>query len=200
MDDTEGGAAGVAKGPAAQQLPPLAAEEYTCPQCAFSYAATTVEAATARLRVIPSDVAGAALAIPASLRGQRPADGVWSALEYVCHIRDVYAVYTIRLHRTHTEDRPALEPMLNELRAERFRYREREFATTLDELSANVAGFCDEIAHVPADAWGRIATRLPQETRTARWLVRQALHEGLHHSRDIAAVGQLLTSGRTGAH
>jgi hypothetical protein len=37
--------------------------------------------------------------------------------------------------------------------------------------------------------WDRIATRLPGEDRTARWLVRQAMHEGVHHLGDIRRIG-----------
>lgn len=104
-------------------------------------------------------------------------------------MRDVYASYTIRLHRTRTEDRPALEPMLNDLRARRFRYNERDVVPILDELDATAAGFCEEIARTGPQDWDRVATRLPGEQRSARWLVRQAMHEGLHHLADIRTVG-----------
>ena len=127
------------------------------------------------------------LAEPA--RRQRPSPQVWSVTEYVCHLRDVYATYTIRLHRARTEDRPALEPMLNDLRARRFRYNERDVVPILDELAANAAGFCEEIARAGPQDWDRVATRRPGEQRSARWLVRQAMHEGVHHLADIRAVG-----------
>jgi hypothetical protein len=79
--------------------------------------------------------------------------------------------------------------MLNDLRARRFRYNERDIGPVLDELAANVAGFCEEIARVGSGDWDRVATRMPGEQRSARWLVRQAMHEGVHHLADIRAVG-----------
>jgi hypothetical protein len=82
--------------------------------------------------------------------------------------------------------------MLNDLRAARFRYNNRDLAAVLDELADNVQGFDDEVARVPDDGWSRIATRMPGEARTARWLVCQALHEGTHHLGDIAAVARRL--------
>jgi len=97
--------------------------------------------------------------------------------------------YTIRLHRIRAEDRPALEPMFNDLRARRFRYNHCDINATLDELSAAVAGFCEQIAGTEERVWDRIATRLPGEDRTARWLVRQAMHEGVHHLGDIRRIG-----------
>jgi hypothetical protein len=106
-------------------------------------------------------------------------------LEYVCHLRDVYGTATIRMYRVRTEDRPALEPMLNDLRAARFRYNELELDAVLDELDRTAAGFLEEAARVPADGWTRTATRLPGEERTALWLIRHAAHEGTHHIADI---------------
>jgi hypothetical protein len=91
--------------------------------------------------------------------------------------------------QTRTEDRPSVEPMYNELRARRFRYNERDRGAVLDELQAVALGFCDEIAHVRQQDWERTATRLPGEQRTARWLVRQAMHEGVHHVADIRRAG-----------
>jgi hypothetical protein len=116
-------------------------------------------------------------------------------LEYLCHLRDVYATSTIRLHRVRTEDSPVLEPMLNDLRARRFRYGERDPVAVLDELGAAVAGFLDETRRVTGPDWDRTATRLPGERRTARWLVRHAAHEGVHHLRDVDAVAAAVTAG-----
>jgi hypothetical protein len=82
--------------------------------------------------------------------------------------------------------------MFNDLRARRFRYNDCEFAATLDELAAATAGFRDEIARTSGRDWDRIATRLPSERRTARWPVRQAMHEGVHHLADIGRIGDAI--------
>jgi hypothetical protein len=145
-------------------LPPLAAEDHVCDVCSIAYEQTRIDHATSVIAGLPEAVRDAVGAIPAELRRVRPSPGVWSVSEYVCHLRDVYVAFTIRLHRVRTEDEPALEPMFNDLRARRFRYNE-----------------CD-----------LIATRLPGEQRTARWLVRQAMHEGVHHLRDIRRFGSEL--------
>jgi len=73
--------------------------------------------------------------------------------------------------------------------ARRFRYNDCDFEATLDELAAAAAGFCEQVARTEQGDWDRIATRLPGEDRTARWLVRQAMHEGVHHLGDICRVG-----------
>lgn len=166
-------------------LPPLAGEDFSCSSCELSYPELTIAAARALIGEVP-DRANAALAgsRDSALR-TRPAGGGWSSLEYACHLRDVYITYTIRLYRTRTEERPVLEPMLNDLRAERFGYNQADPAAVLGELPAVVRGCLAEIERVRD--WDRTATRLPGEARTARWLVRQTAHEGVHHLRDIKA-------------
>ena len=174
-------------------LPPLAAEDHACRHCALFYPQITPDHALKVIRGIPASVRDAVISIPAELRRQRPAPTVWSVTEYVCHLRDVYVTYTVRLYRTRTEDRPALEPMLNDLRAARFRYNELAVGAVLDELAVTAAGFCDETTHTRSGDWDRLAIRLPGEARTARWLVRQAMHEGVHHLNDIRTVGEAVT-------
>jgi uncharacterized damage-inducible protein DinB len=131
----------------------------------------------------------AVLGIPKEVWRERPGTGAWSVAEYLCHVRDVYFTYTIRLHRVRTEDRPALEPMFNDLRARRFRYNESDVNAVLGELEANAAGFCEEIDRTGSEHWDRLVSRLPNEERTALWLVRQAMHEAQHHLDDIHKTG-----------
>jgi hypothetical protein len=174
--------------PGSAGLPPLAGEDHVCAECGMSYPGTDLEVAVRALRSVPADVRAAALAVPAAHRRMRPDPATWSVVEYACHVRDVFASFTIRLHRIGTEDVPALEPMFADLRAARFRYNDADLDAVLAELDGNVAGFLDEIA--ATTGWDRTATRRPGELRTARWLVRHGLHEARHHTRDITAVGR----------
>ncbi|OBH89124.1 DinB family protein [Mycobacterium sp. E2733] len=171
-------------------LPPLAAEDHVCAACGMSYSDTRTEDAIGVIAGLPDAVRKALSAIPPGARRSRPGPDVWSVAEYLCHLRDVYVSFTIRLYRVRTEHQPSLEPMFNDLRARRFRYNDCDIDATLDELGAAVAGFRDEVARVKDHDWDRIATRLPGERRTARWFVRQAMHEGVHHLRDIRRIGE----------
>jgi hypothetical protein len=184
---------GKARGQRMDVLPPLADEDYACAACGLRYALVTVEQAVGVIQRLPAAVQEAVWSVPVEARRVRPAPERWSVTEYVCHLRDVYVTYTIRLHRARTEDRPVLEPMLNDLRVRRFRYNERDVDAVLDELAATAAGFCDEVARNRPDQWNRLVTRLPGEDRTARWLVRQAMHEGQHHLADIRSAAATVT-------
>ncbi|OMC46461.1 hypothetical protein A5745_12320 [Mycobacterium sp. IS-2888] len=172
-------------------LPPLAEEDHVCDVCGIAFAETRIDDALGVIAGIPDAARDAAHAIPAEARRVRPGPGVWSVNEYVCHLRDVYVSFTIRLYRVRTEDQPAFEPMYNDLRARRFQYNECDIEATLDELARAAAGFRDEIARVRDDGWDRVGSRLPGEIRTARWLVRQAMHEGVHHLGDIRGIGEI---------
>jgi hypothetical protein len=165
-------------------IPPLAGEDHACAECGLSYPTLTIEAAAAIIASLPGAV-DAAIEDAASDLRHRPRPDHWSALEYLFHLRDVCVTYTIRLHRARTEDQPVLEPMLNDLRARRFRYNDRSFDGVRDELAACAAGLGDEIERLTPPDLERTVTRLPGEHRTARWLVRQAAHEVTHHLEDI---------------
>lgn len=164
--------------------PAWVAEDFSCPECGFAFADCDVAGIAARLPTLAADIRQVVEAAdPAALRA-RAGSQTWSAIEYLCHVRDVFQASTIRLYRARTEDEPRLEPLFNDQRAIWFRYAEREPVPVLAELDAAVAGCRDEIARV--EDWDRSVMRLPGETRTVRWLARAAVHEAVHHRADIA--------------
>jgi hypothetical protein len=176
-------------------LPPLAAEDFSCTVCGIDYPAVTVTAALTAIERQPGRLRTTVMNVPGGVLRTRPDPGTWSALEYLCHLRDVFAAAAIRLYRIRTEDHPLLEPLFNDLRAERFSYNNRELLPVLDELTDNARGFCEEVRRTPPDDWSRRASRLPGEVRTARWLLRQTMHEGMHHERDIRQVANRAAAG-----
>ena len=178
--------------------PPWPDENHHCPTCAVSFP----DIGWDDVRHVVADAArpdGGVGSVIAQCVGDIGADGVrahrspgvWSVLEYLCHLRDVYAVYTVRLHRTRTEDEPTLEPMLNDLRARRFGYNGLPVDLVLLEMHLNAAGLAAELRRLKDP--GRTAIRRPGEHRSALWLARQTVHETRHHLADI----QLLTAART---
>jgi hypothetical protein len=173
-------------------VPAVPPEDHRCDACGFDYTSVRVQQALEMIRELPGGVRAVVDAVPRPALQQRPQEDTWSVTEYVCHLRDVYVTYTIRLHRARTEERPVLVPMLNDLRARRFRYNSRDVRPVLDELADAAAGCCDEVARVEPAGWDRVVTRLPGEERTARWLVRQAAHEGVHHLRDLRDVTRVV--------
>lgn len=171
------------------ELPALAAEDHVCQTCALSYEELAVETIAERLR----DVNGAIRALVGSLGADvlthRPDEQTWSALEYLCHIRDVYVASTIRLYRARKENDPPIEPLFNDLRVLRFRYNDADVRGVLHEMDLALEGLADEMTRT--SDWDRTFTRQTGERRTARWLARQAFHEARHHLADMRSSAEM---------
>jgi hypothetical protein len=163
-----------------------------CSECGFSDESVTVADAAAALRkfgrryrapltrFLPGEDGDA-------LIRQRPQAGVWSALEYAAHVRDVYAGYDEWVRRSLVEERPSCEgPSPDEL-AEARRYDEQDPVAVTDELAANAERLADTLEAVPPDAWGRVHVRRGHE-RSVLFTARRAVHEGNHHLLDIGRV------------
>ena len=68
-------------------LPPLAGEEHVCESCPFSFASHDVDRAAAVIAEVPARARQLFGSLDdAAVR--RREDGVWSAVEYLCHLRD----------------------------------------------------------------------------------------------------------------
>lgn len=169
-------------------LPPLFAEEYACERCGLAYAELSVDRCVG---LVTESVATLVTLLTTGddrrLR-RRPEPGTWSAVEYACHVRDVLWVFALRVHRGVHEDRPSLDPMYNDWRAERFGYARVPIDVLRHELGPAVEGFLAEVRSVPDNAWDRTVVRRPDEVRTVRWLVRQAAHECVHHLADVTRI------------
>src|SRR5688572_17771821 len=82
-----------------------------CDPCKFTYA--DVEEMTLPARFAAFGPRYRTLLLPSSqpaawpgILRTRPAEGVWSALEYACHVRDVFLVQRDRLYTALVEDTP----------------------------------------------------------------------------------------------
>ena len=168
-------------------LPLLPEEDHHCESCGLRYGDLTTAAALGLIRSYPTRYRRRLQHLPVDVLRRRPTSWVWSALEYACHVRDVYDVYDTRIRRTLTEHEPTLEPMRNDERAEHRAYNQQSLAAVLLDLERNVDRFAALTSEISEPQWRRSAVRLPRERRTVLWMVRQAAHEGLHHLHDIGA-------------
>jgi S-DNA-T family DNA segregation ATPase FtsK/SpoIIIE len=165
-----------------------------CDACHFTYA--DVDAPTLPARLTAFGPRYAALLLPSGrsatwfdvLRA-RPADGVWSALEYACHVRDVCLVQRDRLYTVLVEDTPGFVPMYRDHRVTLARYN----AQDPEEVAAQLATAARLLAQAfealdPAQLQRRCLYNFPTPTeRSLLWVGQNTVHEGEHHLRDIAA-------------
>lgn len=119
-----------------------------------------------------------------------PLEDTWSALEYVCHVRDVLQIQRERLQRARVEDGYAPVPMGRDERVVEFRYNEQDPAVVADELTAAAEALASDIeGFAPADWERTMIYRYPERAeRPLTWVVQHTVHEGEHHLLDIGRV------------
>ncbi len=116
---------------------------------------------------------------------ERPAPGVWSPLEYACHVRDVHHVFGGRLRLMLAEDEPRFDNWDQDASAIDGRYAEQDPAEVdvdLIEAAGDVAGLYSTVT--PAMA-GRRGFRSDGREFTVLTLGLYHLHDVVHHVHDV---------------
>jgi len=115
----------------------------------------------------------------------RPAPGVWSPLEYACHVRDVYRVFDERLRLMTTSDHPRFANWDQDETALRERYAQADPEEVAAELEAAATAFVARAKALgPADLT-RPGTRSDGAEFTAATLLQYFLHDVTHHLWDV---------------
>jgi hypothetical protein len=168
-----------------------------CDSCGFVYASISApEIPNALMAFGPAY--GQRLEAGATALRTRPAPEVWSALEYACHVRDVFEVQRARLLLALEETRPAFTPMGRDERVLRDRYNDQEPEVVGDQLAAAARALATSFAELRDDQWDRTGIYNWPTTaeRTMTWLGRHTIHEGRHHLGDLDAVLSRVDPGR----
>ena len=117
----------------------------------------------------------------------RPAPGVWSPLEYACHVVDVHRVFEARTALMLAEDDPLFENWDQDATAVAGRYAEQDPATVSGELSGAAAAAAARFDAVTGDEWARTGRRGDGAVFTVESLGRYFVHDWTHHLRDVGA-------------
>jgi hypothetical protein len=166
-----------------------------CDECGFEYAELPEQQiGSALLHLVPQY--GTILATDPSRLREHPISGVWSALEYACHVRDIFEVQRERVELALEKDEPSFEPMGREERVVRDRYNEQDPTDVERELARRARALADLFERLGPDDLARRAIynwpeRAPQ---TIAWIGRHTVHEGRHHLRDIEHVLDAVSS------
>jgi DinB superfamily len=120
----------------------------------------------------------------------RPEEDVWSALEYACHVRDVFLVQRDRLYITLVEDRPVMAQMYRDHRVTLARYNEQDPEEVAAQLNTAARLISQAFAALDATQLKRLCIyNFPARAeRSLLWVGQHAIHEGEHHLRDIESV------------
>jgi hypothetical protein len=114
-----------------------------------------------------------------------PNPKIWSALEYGCHVRDVFRLYDYRLGLMLEQDDPLYPNWDQDATAVEDKYDEQDPATVaqdLDEAATVIAAHFDA---VDGDQWQRRGRRSDGASFTVDTFARYFLHDVVHHLKDV---------------
>ena len=156
--------------------------ERPCPECGF-------DASSASFADVPKLIRGNAEQWPAVLdrpdARDRPSSDRWSPLEYACHVRDVFRLFDMRLHRMLDEDDPTFANWNQDETADAERYGEQDPTVVGRELVAAGDQIADSFAAVTVEQLGRTGTRSDGARFTVETFARYLIHDPVHHLWDV---------------
>lgn len=161
-----------------------------CVECGFEYGRTVDDFASAASPLV--DAYDELLrSTDAGALTHRPTPGVWSPLEYACHVRDLLYVQRERVLAARRRDRPVAESMGRDERVEHDGYNTQRPAEVARELGDAALLLSNVFCRLSADDWDRMIVYPypypdpePGE-RSLRWVATHTLHELHHHLFDI---------------
>ncbi len=157
-----------------------------CLECGFTYGALDRSELVVALHSTGPGLAGAIRGCDRGLltrrRGQQ-----WSALEYVCHVRDVFLMQHDRLIVALVEDTPSFKPMYRDQRVAFDGYNEQDPDLVADQVAMATALFANDVARLTNEQWPRpLVYNFPAPSqRDVEWMAHHSLHEGVHHRIDV---------------
>ncbi|MEL7208089.1 MAG: DinB family protein [Actinomycetota bacterium] len=121
--------------------------------------------------------------------GQSP---VWSALEYGCHVRDVYRVMGERLNLMLSKKEPTFPDWDQDRTAIEERYDQQEPSKVSYDLALTAGRVADTVDRIGDKQWDRRGYRSTGDAFTVESLVRYLLHDVVHHVHDVEEGYRLL--------
>jgi hypothetical protein len=153
-----------------------------CPECGFDATQHPKERLGAEVRALAPVFRELLTRKDAA---ERPATGVWSALEYSCHVRDVFRIYLERLTLMLTKDDPTFLNWDQDETAVAEHYGTQEPGTVAYELGAACGPLADAFDRVHDQQWDRTGHRSDGATYTIETFGKYLLHDPVHHVWDI---------------
>ena len=159
--------------------------EETCPDCGFDAAAMD-PTQTGRLLRDNVEAWREVLDGDAAALRERPEPAVWSALEYACHVRDVYVLFGERLALMRAEEGPHFANWDQDQTAIESRYDLAEPSEVQDALVIAGQRLADDFDSIGDAEWERTGFRSDGAAFTVASFAKYFLHDPVHHLHDLA--------------
>ncbi|MFM8794293.1 MAG: DinB family protein [Acidimicrobiales bacterium] len=118
---------------------------------------------------------------------ERPQPGVWSPLEYGCHVRDVFLRFDARLALMLGEIDPHFENWDQDATALQQRYDLQDPAVVARELARAGNSLAARFDTVQGEQWSRRGFRSDGSAFTVESIARYLMHDPVHHLWDVGA-------------
>jgi hypothetical protein len=157
-----------------------------CDECGFAYDEDAFPMAAERIRAGAAELGTALTSSGADVRSRRE-PGLWSPLEYACHVRDMLLVQRERLLAGRRLDRPECQPMGRDERVELDGYAEQDPTDVAQQLGDAAQLLANDLDRLSRSDWDRtvIYTYPYRAERSLRWLAVHTVHEVDHHLLDV---------------
>lgn len=153
-----------------------------CPECGFDGSSLPATEVAAGIR---DNAAAWRALLDHPQVTERPSEDRWSALEYACHVRDVYRLFDERLARMLTEADPLFANWDQDATAIEDRYHAQDPATVAADIEAAGTRLAAHFDRVEADQWQRRGHRSDGAAFTVDTFARYLLHDPVHHAWDV---------------
>jgi hypothetical protein len=157
--------------------------ERQCPECGFVAAEVGRDDVGDRIRdnaaAWPAVLSRPDVAVP-------PDDATWSALEYACHVRDVFRIFTVRLDLMLAVDDPTFANWDQDVTAVEDAYGDQDPAVVAADLAKAASRLAERFDGVTGDQWTRTGNRRDGAQFTVESLARYLIHDPVHHLVDVA--------------
>ena len=154
-----------------------------CPECGFDTGSFAREDVPGMIRNVARRW-HSVLTSPGDQR-TRPDPGRWSALEYGCHVRDVFRLYDRRLELMLTTDGPRYPNWDQDATAIEDRYAEQDPGTVAGEIAEAGDAIAVRFENVSGDEWDRTGFRSDGARFTVESFARYLIHDPVHHYHDV---------------
>jgi hypothetical protein len=156
-----------------------------CPECGFDGRDMTVRDISRALRSLPPEVQRLVDgAEPAVLR-RRPDPSVWSAVEYLGHLREVMAYHRFVIEQIQSRRETPLDAVDPDASVAAGGYADADPSELLGQLSRRVGRISDLLESIPPDRMDLAVVGSDGAIVDVHLAAGNALHEGDHHLGDI---------------
>ena len=142
------------------------------------------------MQAVPEMIMANAAAWQETLTGSgdpraRPVPGKWSAVEYGCHVRDVFRLFDQRLELMLSQDDPLFPNWDQDATAVAERYAEQDPAVVAVAVSEAGQAIASRFAGVTGGQWLRTGRRSDGASFTVETFARYFIHDPVHHLYDV---------------